>query len=60
MTLADFTLLEVGQRILYRNELKDKCSPALEKCPNLMVYFEKRFNDPKFKEYLEKRIEQKV
>ena len=55
ITIADFTLIDFAQRVLYDKDWIDRTKPVLEKLPNLTAYFQKRFEDPKYKAYLEKK-----
>jgi len=55
MTLADFALVDFAQRMLYDKEWIKRTEPVLEKFPNTSDYLQKRFEDPKYKAYLEKK-----
>jgi len=55
ITIADFTLVDFAQRVLYDKDWIDRTKPVLEKLPNLTAYLQKRFEDPKYKAYLEKK-----
>jgi len=55
ITIADFTLVDFAQRVLYDKNWIERTQPYLEKLPNLTAYLQKRFEDPKYKAYLEKK-----
>ncbi len=58
ITLADLALVDFAQKVLYSKTFGDRARPALEKVPNLTGYLQKRFEDPKYKAYLEKKAQQ--
>ena len=58
ITLADFALIDFAQKVLYNKNFGDRAKPTLEKLPNLTGYLQKRFGDPKYKAYLEKKAQQ--
>lgn len=57
ISLADFTLIDFAQRVLYDKDWVERTKPVLEKFPNLTAYFKKRFEDPKYKAYFETKPE---
>ncbi len=58
MTLADFALVDFAQRVLYDKDWVERTKPVLERFPNTTDYLQKRFEDPKYKAYLEKKPKQ--
>jgi len=58
MTLADFSLVDFGQRVMFDKQWIKRAEPLLERFPKMASYFQKRFEDHKFKAYLERKPKQ--
>ncbi len=58
MTLADFSLVDFGSRVMFDKQWIKRAEPVLEKVPKVKGYFQKRFEDPKFKAYLDRKPKQ--
>jgi glutathione S-transferase len=55
MSLADFTMLELGNRLLFNPTWEGRCKQYLEKYPELVEYYKIRHEDAGWKEYLARR-----
>jgi len=58
LTLADLSLVDFAQRVLYDKQWAQRAEPLLAKLPNLAGYLQKRFEDPKYKAYMERKPKQ--
>jgi len=56
ITLVDFILLDLGERILFHPHWAERAKTALEGLEDLKDYFKKRHEDPKWQEYIKKRV----
>ncbi len=57
-TLADLCLVDFAQRVLYDKQWAQRAEPILAKFTNLAGYLQKRFEDPQYKAYVEKKPKQ--
>jgi len=55
LTLADLALIDFAQRVLFDKDWIERTKPVLEKLPKVSEYLQKRFEDPQYKAYLEKK-----